>query len=84
MALKDIAFKRVSLTEWEELRAKLDELKDVLAAYEALEADLIMEPKCWTGPTCKFTGELWDRMIEIQAMRNKALGRFSVPNGSQK
>ncbi len=51
---------------------------DVLKAYEQWEADLIMENKCWEGREIpQLTGELWDRMLELQAMRNRALSAFT-------
>lgn len=46
---------------------------EVLRAYEQLEADVIMEPACWFGGLPRITRPLWDRFIEIQAMRNAAL-----------
>ena len=53
---------------------------DVLRAYEAWEADLLLSAEAWGGgfpggmrdlPT--FTEPLWDRFMEIQAMRNAAI-----------
>lgn len=47
-------------------------------AHEQWEADLIMDNKAWNihGPMADyptFTEPLWDRAMELQAMRNKAL-----------
>lgn len=53
---------------------------EVLRAYESWEADLITSTEAWGGgfpggmrdlPT--FTEELWDRLMVIQDMRNRAL-----------
>jgi len=56
---------------------------DVLKAYEQWEADLIMENKCWEGREIpQLTGELWNRMLELQAMRNRALSA-STPGTSR-
>lgn len=53
-----------------------DALLRVAEAYERWEADLIMENWCWAGQNVTLTDDLYNRMIDIQAMRNKALGRF--------
>jgi hypothetical protein len=54
---------------------KVSALIAVLKAYEQWEADLILCPEAWEGeagmPT--LTHELYDRLIEIQTMRNQAL-----------
>lgn len=47
----------------------------VLRAYEKWEGDLILDNRAWTrreGLPC-LTQELWDRLLEIQNMRNSAL-----------
>jgi hypothetical protein len=54
---------------------EIDSLRAVLVAYEEWEADLIMENKAWTGSNVQLTDELYERMIQIQGMRNKALFR---------
>lgn len=55
-------------------------LLEVAKAYEQWEADLIGDPVAWGGafpggfrdlPT--FTEPLWDRLMEIQTMRNAAI-----------
>jgi hypothetical protein len=55
------------------LIAERDQLRRVVEAYEQWEADLILENKCWTGQNVCLTDGLYERMIEIQAMRNVAL-----------
>lgn len=51
-----------------------DKLVAALQAYEQWEAEIIMEGKCWEGPTpMQLTRDLYNRMIEIQDMRNAAL-----------
>lgn len=67
----------------EELRANADlmaaspSLHDVAAAYEQWEADLILSAEAWEpngqADTPRIPQVLWDRLIEIQAMRNAAL-----------
>lgn len=53
-------------------------LEAVAVAYERWEADLISDNDCWRDPSGlpSITEELWDRCVEIQSMRNEALGRF--------
>ena len=49
----------------------------VLRAYEQWEADVILCGECWApngmAETPRLTQALWNRLIEIQAMRNAAL-----------
>lgn len=53
------------------------DLLKVAEAYEAWEADLIMSDESWApcgmASTPKITEEQWERLIEIQAMRNAAI-----------
>ena len=44
---------------------------EVLKAYEAWEADVILHAKWGDLPT--LTQAQWDRLVEIQAMRNAVL-----------
>ena len=48
-------------------------LIDVLKRYEQWEANLIMEDSCWEGSTPTLTNELYEELLEIQELRNKAL-----------
>lgn len=50
-----------------------DEAIAALRAYERWEADLIMEDNSWVGGLPRLTQNLYDRMIELQAMRNAVL-----------
>jgi hypothetical protein len=57
-----------------------DVMRTVLEAYEQWEADLIMDNDAWYDE-CReprsrpiIPQPLWDRLIEIQGMRNAALG----------
>jgi hypothetical protein len=53
-------------------------MRVVLEAYEAWEGDMIMGGECWVTADGlpRMTQGLYDRWIEIQNMRNRALGRF--------
>lgn len=48
------------------------QLREVAKAYEAWEADLILNGD-WSGECVRMTQAQHDRMMEIQAMRNAAL-----------
>lgn len=48
------------------------DLEAVAAAYEQWEADLI-SADVWQNELPRFTQPLWERFLEIQAMRNAAL-----------
>jgi hypothetical protein len=55
------------------LIAAAPDLVDLVEAYEAWEGDLILSDEAWDGgmaPLPRLTQELWDRLLEIQAMRN--------------
>lgn len=55
--------------------AAAPELLAVAKAYERWEADLILCDVAWVGSTPRITQQLWDRFLEIQAMRNKAIAK---------
>lgn len=50
---------------------------DVLRAYETWEGELILSDKAWApngmATLPRIPQALWDRLIEIQGMRNKIL-----------
>ncbi len=50
-------------------------LLDVLRAYERWEADLILCREAWdtADGLPRFTQDLYDRFMEIQAMRNRVM-----------
>ena len=48
-------------------------LIDVLKRYEQWEANMILEPKCWEKAYPELTEELYEELMEIQELRNKAL-----------
>lgn len=54
-----------------------EDLLAVALAYEAWEAGLIMTDESWQpygmAETPRITQEQWDRLIEIQTMRNAAV-----------
>jgi len=50
-------------------------MRATLEAYERWEADLIEYNAAWKNGTLTISQAMWDRFIEIQAMRNEALGR---------
>lgn len=54
------------------LIAAAPDLLAVAKAYEAWEADLILNGD-WSGACVKMTQEQHDRMIELQTMRNAAI-----------
>lgn len=57
------------------LPAKLiSEIAAVLRAYEAWEADLILNAD-WRNETPRLTQAQYGRLMEIQAMRNATLGK---------
>lgn len=57
--------------------SKEAEMRAVLEAYEQWEADWIMDDESWPiETTAAMSKRMYDRFIEIQGMRNKALGRF--------
>lgn len=54
------------------------QLEEVLRAYEQWESDLIKSPEAWATLVSgqglpKLTLPLWDRLMQIQALRNAAL-----------
>lgn len=58
------------------LRGRLARAEAVAKAYEQWEADLIMSDEAWKGGMAELptlTYPLYDRMMEIQAMRNDVL-----------
>lgn len=59
--------------KWPNLIAAAPDLADVALAYERWEADLILDPRPWVNDIVTIPAKLWDRFMEIQAMRNAAL-----------
>jgi hypothetical protein len=61
-------------------------LRSALEAYEKWEADLIGSNEAWYTrereplELPRFTQALWDRLLEIQAMRNAALSGSPAPS----
>jgi len=60
----------------------VERMRDTLRAYEQWEADLILERDAWNNRLPTFTDKLWDRFLEIQALRNAALS--ATPSGGAK
>jgi hypothetical protein len=61
------------------LIAAAPDLLEVAKAYERWEADLILDADAWRGrdlPT--ISQAIWDRLIEIQALRNAAIARAMI------
>jgi uncharacterized protein YwgA len=52
-------------------------LIEVLKRYEQWEANMILEPKCWKNAYPELTEELYEELMEIQELRNKALSNVS-------
>ena len=68
------AARRLAEKEIERLRAEVRRLREALKSYEQWEADLIMCNEAWRDRTLpRIPQDLWDRLLEIQAMRNRAL-----------
>ncbi len=67
--------------EIERLRALLERdapMREALLAYRQWEADLIEDDNAWErrpDGLPSFTDELWDRLLDIQAMREAALAQ---------
>ncbi len=60
----------------DELIGERDELRAVAKAYERWEADLLLCHEAWDGRDLPhFTQSLWDRLVEIQTMRNAAVAK---------
>lgn len=60
------------------VQAISEELLAVAKAYEQWEADLVTSNEAWKGGTAELptlTWELWDSLLEIQGLRNKAVKR---------
>lgn len=71
------AMARTALPYWIQ---RAEKMKTVLLAYEQWEADLLMCDDAWQGSLPTHTQEIHDKMIELQEMRNDALGRFADNN----
>ncbi len=66
----------------EEAATVRDQLLAVARGYEQWEADMILCDEAWRGgmaPLPTLTQPLWDRLLELQAMRNAALAAASPP-----
>jgi hypothetical protein len=64
------------------LIAAAPDLHAVAKAYEALEADLVMNGD-WQGEYPAFTEAIYARWMEIQALRNAALAKADGTSGLQ-
>lgn len=56
--------------------ARAEKAEAVLMAYQQWEADIILDRDCWLREGMTVDRHHYDRMIEIQTMRNEALGAF--------
>lgn len=63
---------------------EIERLRGVLEAYQQWEADIILENRCWPDHRICLTPELFDRMIQLQTMRNEALARLPDSSGDRK
>lgn len=59
---------------------EIERLRTVLWAYEQWEADLIMRNEAWRNGLPTIPQDLWDRFIEIQAVRNGVLWSAKNPD----
>ena len=57
------------------LIAAAPDLLEVAKAYEQWEASLIMEDESWRNGLPTLTQAQYDRLMEIQTMRNKAIAK---------
>ena len=61
------------------LIAAAPDLLDLAKAYEKWEADVILSNDAWepngTAEFPRLTGDLWYRLVEIQALRNAAIAK---------
>lgn len=53
--------------------AERDRLREVLQGYEQWEADAVMDDNCWRDSPMVLTQPQYDRLIELQQLRNAAL-----------
>lgn len=60
-----------------------DDLVEALKAYEQWEAHVIKSDDCWRSVDgfAKITRPLWDRLVEIQGMRNAAIAKADANDG---
>ena len=69
------------------LMAAAPDMAEVLKAYEQWEADIFMDDRAWRGPDGEslsfpvLGGELYERLIEIQGMRNAVLAKARGEEG---
>lgn len=65
-------------SESEQLRAERGALVSTLVAYEHWEADLFRDSSCWQDSLPRMSQSLYDRWMELQAERNRVLGRTAA------
>lgn len=63
------------------LSAQVEEGRNVLSAYEAWEADLIINGD-WSGEFVRMNHAQHERMLEIQGMRNAVLAKLAAEGTS--
>lgn len=52
------------------------DLYKVALAYEAWEAKLILDDRCWDGEIPRMTQELFDELVDIQGQIIKAMAKM--------
>ena len=72
---------REQVAEFDRLREASRQMADAIKAWERWEADIILNDKAWRGgavvyPTLR--DGLWDRVIELQEIRNKAMELYKA------
>lgn len=50
---------------------ELDRLREVAKGYEQWEADVIMDDNCWRDSPMVLSQKQYDRLIELQQLRNR-------------
>lgn len=56
---------------------EIEKLRAVLKGYEQWEADVIMDDNCWRDSPMVLSEKQYNRLIELQQLRNAALGDLS-------
>lgn len=66
---------KLNLIKWldESSPCQCRELREALEAWQQWESDIISDDKAWPGNEMTISGKHYDRMLQLQVMRNKAL-----------
>lgn len=81
---EDVQISRHQLEANARLVASAPELLDLALAFERWEGDLIMDSEAWRYDNGeprelpRITGDLWDRLLELQKTRNEVLEKAGL------